>query len=348
MQIRSVYIVEPIDQGWIIERLMRDIASELTGRGIPTRIGTSNQYQGEEVIFNSRYLTALSDARAKVNSLFITHVDDRTKELQLCSSFKKFNSLVCLSPQDADFVAALNGSRAGVAGIDLPTRELKVRPMRLAMFSARYEDGRKNEQWIADYFRDKPATYRANFVFCFMGWGWETFCATLGEMEMNYEIYRYSRFTPGEYERYKEVLATMDTLIYLGFDGGAMSVYDAISAGLHVIAPDISYHRDLGDAVSLFQDQAGFYLEMDRLNEKTRGRKESLQRRSIGAYTDQLVAHWNTLIQGDITVEHLPEQQLASAAELVALNRARDRYKRLDFVRVRSAFIRLIQSFFMK
>lgn len=348
MQIRSVYIVEPIDQGWIIERLMRDIASELTERAIPTRIGTSSDYQGEEVIFNSRFLTALSDARAKVNSLFITHVDDRTKEFQLRSSFKKFNSLVCLSKQDADFVAALNGSRDGVAGIDLPARELKVRPMRLAMFSARYEDGRKNEQWIADYFRDKPTAYRENFVFCFMGWGWETFCATLGELEMNYEIYRYSRFTPGEYELYKEVLATMDTLIYLGFDGGAMSVYDAVSAGLHVIAPDISYHRGLGDAVSLFEDQAGFYLEMDRLNEKTQGRKESLQRRSIVAYTDQLVAHWNNLVQGGVTAEHMPEPRAASAAEAVALDRMRKQYKRLDFGRVRSAFIRSIQSLFIK
>jgi len=348
LEIQSVYVVEPIDQGWIIERLMRDIATELNRRGIATRIGTSGNYRGEEVVFNARYLTALSDTTAKVNSLFITHVDDKIKEMQLKASFKDFNSFVCMSAQDADFIAALNGSREGVVGINLPARDLNVKPMRIAMFSACYEDGRKNEQWIADYFRDKSAAYKENFIFCFMGWGWEAFCASLGKLEMNYEVYRYSRFTPGEYGLYKEVLATMDTLIYLGFDGGAMSIYDAINAGIEVIAPNISYHRDLGGAVSLFDDQVGFFAELDRLHLKNLERKEVLGRRSVVAYTDHLVAHWCSLFPQNKASEKRAETASLRPNETQALLLVRSHYKGLSLTRIRSAIIRLIQSVYIK
>ena len=132
--IRNVFIVEPENQGWIIERLMRDIAAELASRGIQTRIGKGNQYGGEDVIFNSRYLVALSETRARVNSLFITHVDDRMKEQELRASFGRFNSFVCMSPHDAGFVAALKGDSVGITGIELPARDLAVRPIRIAFF----------------------------------------------------------------------------------------------------------------------------------------------------------------------------------------------------------------------
>lgn len=343
-QIRSVYIVEPIDQGWIIERLMRDVATVLTKVGIATRIGTGDDYQGEEVIFNSRYLTAISVPQAKINSLFITHIDDMNKESQFKATIKDFNSFVCMSPQDANFVAALKGSRTGVSGIELPTRDLKVRPTRLAIFSACYDDGRKNERWITEYFRDKSTTSKQNFVFCFMGWGWEKFCSTMGELEMNYEIYRYSRFTPGEYDLYKEVLAKMDALLYLGFDGGAMCVYDAISANIDVIAPNISYHQNLLESVSLFDDKAGFFGHLDRLDREITSRKEALQRRSIDAYAEQLLAHWNSLVQVTSIVPEQPTKVTPETKDKQTLDLFRSHYKKLSLSRIRSAIIRKIQS----
>jgi len=342
--IQTVYIVEPEEQGWIIEHLMRDIAGELGRRGIPTRIGKGAGYAGEDVVFNSRFLTALSDERARVNSLFITHVDDCSKERELRTSFRRFNSFVCLSPQDADFVIAMKGDRGGVVGIELPPRELRVRPIRLAMFSARYDDGRKNEQWIVDYFRHKTTEQRGAFVFCFLGWGWESFCATLAGMEMNYEVYRYSRYAPGEYQLYQEALITADALIYLGFDGGAMSVYDAINAGVDILASNVSFHRGLGESVALFNDRDEFYRELDRLQARHAGRAAALQHRSIVAYTDRLVTHWNSLVTNDPARENEPAKIAPEHLERQTLEAFRGRYRRLSIGRIRSALIRWLQS----
>jgi hypothetical protein len=346
--IRTVYIVEPDGQEWIIDRLMRDVAGELGRRGISTRIGKGKGYAGEDVVFNSRFLTALSDERARVNSLFITHVDDSSKERELRTSFARFNSFVCLSPHDADFVTALKADGRGVVGIELPARELRVRPIRLALFSARYADGRKNERWIADYFRDKTPEQRSAFVCCFLGWGWESFCAQLAAMEMNYEIYRYSRYMLGEYELYKEALATVDAVVYPGFDGGAMSVYDALAAGVDMLASNISYHRGLGAGVTLFDDRAGFYRELDRLLARHAGRAETLRLRSIETYTDRLLSHWNSLLV-DHPVQPDPRPDAALCArEQEAVDSFRANYKRMDATRIRSALIRWLQSRFIR
>jgi hypothetical protein len=348
--VSSVFIVEPDNQGWIIERLMRDIAARLNARGIVTRIGNGDEYRGEEVIFNSRFLIALSDPRARVNSVFVTHVDDKVKEFELRSALGRFNSFVCLSPHDAEFVIALGGLAKSVAGIELPARESRVRPVRIVMFSARYEDGRKNEQWIIDFFRDKTAEQRGAFVFCFLGWGWESFCAELAALEMNYEIYRYSRFVPGEYELYKEILPTTDALIYLGFDGGAMSVYDAVSAGVDVIASDTSYHRGLGDSVTLFADRGGFYRELDRLLRRHEDRTSILEQRSIDSYVDRLLAHWQSVVAFDSGVAAIEPAIRTQRDEnhQDTLREFRQQYKRISFSRIRSALIRWLQNLLIR
>ncbi|MFO1218986.1 MAG: hypothetical protein U1E89_11485 [Burkholderiaceae bacterium] len=343
--IRRVFITQPIDQGWIIERLMSDVATELKTRGVAARIGTGEEYQGEEVIFNARFLTPKADPRAIVNSLFITHIDDGLKERELRAVFPKFNSFVCLSPHDAEFVAALKGDWNGIVGIELPARSSAVRPVRLAMFSARYEDGRKNEEWIVEYFRQRPQAFRTAFVFCFMGWGWEQFCSELAELDVNFEVYRYSRSTPGEYDLYRAVLPTMNALIYLGFDGGAMSVYDAVNAGLDVLATDLSYHKGLGDSVTLFDDRAGFFRELDRLQHRHAARLNVIERRSVTAYVDRLLSHWNEVANVGASVAPCNE---VGAPDAQALEAGRRRYKKLSLTRIRSAIIRSLQAFQFK
>jgi hypothetical protein len=343
--IGSVFIVEPKNSdNWIIERLMRDIAAELASRGVQTRIGISNQYDGEEVIFNSRYLVARFETRARVNSLFITHVDDRVKEQELRMSFTRFNSFVCMSPHDAEFVAALKGDHVGITGIELPARELSVRPIRIAFFSARYEDGRKNEQWIIDCFRSRSAEERAGVIFCFLGWEWETFCKKLAELDMNYEIFRYSRHLAGEYQLYKDALKSADLLIYPGFDGGAMSVYDALNSGIEVLASNISYHRGLGEQVSLFANKEEFSTRIDELLKRHSDRLQALRNRSIRAYVDRLLGHWSSVIDGSPAQPDSPTQVTPTARQQT-LQSFRAHYKpMMSPTRIRSFLIRWFQT----
>lgn len=337
--VRSVFIVEPQNHGWIIERLMRDLAEALKRRGLAVQIGPATLYAGEDAIFNSRYLQPFKDPRAKVRAVFITHVDDHIREIELRRTFGQFNSFVCLSKHDAEFVAALKGDGSGVIGLDLPPRDLTVRPIRLGMFSARYADGRKNERWITDYFQERPADHRTSFTFCFFGEDWEEYCAKMAKLDLNFEICRYSRQLPGEYQLYKERLPSLDFLIYLGFDGGAMSAYDAVNAGIDLLATNISYHRDLDEGALLMDNRDDFFAAMDRLHAKVAGRRAALASRSIETYSDRLLGHWESLVardgESDRNIEK-PSPDTATVSEF------RSRYKPLSYSRLRSALIRFL------
>lgn len=340
--IASVFIVEPDNQGWIIERLMRDIADALGARGVVTRIGPAQNYAGEEVIFNSRYLQPFCDPRARIASLFVTHIDDRLRERELRKILPQFDSFVCLSDHDAGFVAGLRGNDDGVVGIDLPARDLSVRPVQLGMFSAWYADGRKNESWITEYFADRSPEHRASFVFSFLGADWEPFLSRLAALDLNYHLIRYARSLPGEYQLYKEHLPRLDALFYLGFDGGAMSAYDAVSAGIDLIATNISYHRNLDDHATMLNTREDFFAALDALHSRVAARRAELARRSVEAYTDRLLSHWQALIAPPGQRQPTPRDASTKQNDADVVQEFRAHYKPLSYSRVRSALIRFL------
>lgn len=351
-KLKSVYIVEQYDQGWIIERLMRDIAEQLEKQGVNVAIGKIEGYSGEQVLLNSRYQLPFFDKRSKINSLFLTHIDDSIKELEVKNIAKKFDSILCLSPQDARYLSALigNDNKTSLIGIELPTRNDKVKPLNIAIFSARYKDGRKNEFWLVEHFKNKSTEYKNGFVIVLMGWGWEDFAKDLNDLDVNYNIIRYSRSMPGEYHAYKELLSAMDVMIYMGFDGGTMSVYDGIAAGVDVVVPNFSFHKELGSCVQTFDTQQEFYTILDSYYKKYSDRLIALQSRSIKVYVEKLMSHYNDLLSGckQISISDLSVNKNIQIADLDpnVLETFRSHYQRLSYERLRSYFIRKIQKLY--
>ena len=352
MKISSVFISEPINVGWIIEKLMRDIATELRVRGIRVTIGNAKQYDHEEVVFHSRYLYATPLSRAKVNSLFVTHVDDRLKEVELKNSFNKFNSFVCCSQHDAELLAGLGCRESMILGNDLPHRGGIFRPKKVAMFSERYSDGRKNENWLLEYFALASAAARKSIILCLIGYNWEVYCKKLADMGLSFELYRYDRSLSGEYEIQKSILSDMDYLIYPGFDGGAMCVYDAIFAGKKLIVADNGYHRGINGDTLLFSSKTDFFSCLDEIVESVRQREEILHQRSIERYVDNLMNHWQMTISGNIEFKdadlHAIDSQKPKNIEAADLNFLRSHYKKISARRFASSiyrsFIKLFKS----
>ena len=287
-----IFIVEPFNSGWIIEKLMRDIRDELVARGHHVNIGSPDEYQGEEVYFNSRYLYAAPQAKARVNSVFVTHIDDHGKESEIRRDFDKFDSFVCLSPQESGILRAMGCPPEKATGINLPPRaSMQVKRPRLCVLSARYPDGRKNERWLLEYFDANPDR-RDQLIICLMGYDWETFGVDLAKRGVSFEIYRYDRSLPDEYARQKALLQDMDYLICMGFDSGNMCCYDGLEVGLELILPNISYHQGLGRRGRLFDDRAGFFAELDEVAEAVIEADQVFEARGPKNYVAELLAHW--------------------------------------------------------
>lgn len=346
--IDSVFIAQAINVGWIIEKLMKDVAQCLEKRGVRVRIGNVNEYKGENVVFHSRYLYAKPIDSAILNSVFVTHIDDSLKEIEIKREFKRFDSFVCLSPSDADFLKGLGCPPKAAFGINLPHRGMSIRPIKFAVFSERYEDGRKNEDWILSYLRQLPQELKNGMVLCLFGYNWESFCIELASIGASYELYRYDRNLPGEYDFQKEILASTNYLLYPGFDGGAMCVYDAISSGVSLIVSEISYHKNLMSNAKTFRTKDEFYKIMDETLLGYSERIKIVEDRSIDGYVNNLMEHWQTIISMNIERNNDVKTVVDSESMITNKNQVsfyRSYYKKPTLRRISSALFRIIRKF---
>jgi hypothetical protein len=281
-----------MNMGWIIEKLMRDVTAELIKRGFEVNIGDESQYEGEDVFFHSRYLYSNYIVGPKINSLFVTHIDDSGKEFEIKNKFRNFESFVCMSPSDASVLRALGCKAEKTIGINLPHRGGTFIPLRFAIFSACYKDGRKNEKWLVEYLRNNPG-YAKDIIISLLGSEWQDYVLELKSLNVSAEWFNFSRNLIDEYELQKRELIKNDYLIYMGFDGGAMCLYDGIYSNLKLIFPRDGYHIGYRNDELYFNNKDDFFNVLDSVFGANAERKVFLESRNIVSYVDQLIHHWN-------------------------------------------------------
>ena len=337
---KSLFILEPKDYGWIVERLMRDIANELSNRGVVVNIGGQEEYNNEEIVLHSRYLSSVKIKEAKINSLWVTHIDDYFKIKRIKTLIPQFESIINMSPDDDNYLRSIYQSDINSIGINLPSRSNSIYPLRFAIFSACYPDGRKNEKWIAEFCSLLSPEKKKAVQFTFLGWGWGESAKIIDEYGINYEIVSFGRETPNEYAMYKEKLVNCDILLYAGFDGGSMSFYDGMELGLELIMPNISYHMGAQEFTTYFENKSELFELLDARIEKHIRRLTFLKERSIIGYCDTLIRHWNkTLGYGDKNNSQEKPVKIINR-EIYQLSQ-----QKLNFDRFRSSLIRLVSRY---
>ena len=343
--IESVFIVEPFNEGWIIEMLVRDIASQMRRLGIKVRIGPQESYDNETVAFHTRGYYFQPVVNAVLNSVLMTHMDDVYKEQEMLSIARKADSIVCMSEHNAEIMWSMGASPEKVIGNSLPHRGGTVRRPRVGIFSARYSDGRKNESWLINYFKKTPVDHRNKIIICLIGYDWESFGADLAKLGISFEIYRYDRGLPGEYERQKDIVAGLDKLLYIGFDGGSMSIYDGMHANVDMIFSDQCYHRELDKGMLLFSNEDEFFGLIDGVVFDVMSREEALAARSIDTYTSKLLTHWVGLIYPERYEVSLENKKLESKEYSTQLKEFRNNYRKPGLIDALRSFYRFIRRF---
>ena len=82
----SIYIsIDGVDPSWIVGVIARDIEENLNNIGYMCRLGPPTSYEGEEICHHMGYAYAAPFPKAKLNSVFVTHIDDSMKERELLS-----------------------------------------------------------------------------------------------------------------------------------------------------------------------------------------------------------------------------------------------------------------------
>lgn len=177
-----------------------------------------------------------------VNTLMVTHfLDSQYQRLNVLNAALKTADMgICFSQ---DMVNRFKGKITNHEKLTyiLPAHDgLKRRPLVIAILTKVYDDGRKREGMVYELSK---VIDKEKFAFRIMGEGWRP---TIQKMiDDGYEQIEY--FEEFDYNIHKSILDSSDYLLYTGDeDEGAMSVLDAVNAGLKTIAPVQGFHHDIG------------------------------------------------------------------------------------------------------
>lgn len=289
---KSVYInITKSTNSWIIGALSRDIKKELISLGYDCKTGAESPDTQYDICICMSYAYAKISKKAKHNSVFVTHIDDKFKEILVKKKLQDFDSIICMSSDDAEFLISLGFSSKKVFGLPLPIRSSMVKPIKLGIFSACYEDGRKNEEWLVDYFNYNNDL--RSIVLVFIGNNWGDFVTKLESLDLNFEWHRTSSSLHSEYEYQQNKLDNLDYYFYLGFDGGAMGTYDAYFRGINLIIAEGSYHEDIPDVENKITNYDDFKDALDHIIERQNKRINFYEKNSSAAYVKNLVKVWN-------------------------------------------------------
>jgi hypothetical protein len=285
------------DNDWIVGKIANDIKLEAERLGYACRCGKTEEYDNEEICYHMSYHLASPIPQAKHNSVFVTHIDDPCKEKVLCDLNGLFDSYICMSQEDAQYLIELGFDRNKVFGKTLPVRNTYLRPISIGIFSACYPDGRKNEQWLIDYCRQNSDSKLVNFVF--IGKGWNRVCDDLESLDCSYEWHNASRKMPYEYQFQQNKLSSLDYYIYMGMDGGAMGSYDAYAQDVPLCVTYDGFHKSIPNIDYPFDDKQSFFNQLDKIIQSHKQRITFYNDNSVSRYTEWILKVW----KGDIIQE---------------------------------------------
>ncbi len=284
---------------WIMGKIADDIQKNAEILGFSCRCGKTEDYQGEEICYHLNYAIAKPIKQARHNSVFYTHLNDVFQELNIVEEKDSFDSFICMSPEDSQYLIELGFDKSKVYGRVLPIRNSYIKPISIGIFSACYPDGRKNEQWLIDFCKNNEKARYANFVF--IGQGWDKVVKELESFDCSYEWHNVSRKLPFEYQFQQNQLSQLDYYIYMGMDGGAMGTYDAYAQCVPLCVTFDGFHKAIPDIDYQFDNKQTFFNELDRIVSKHYSRLSFFSTNNPENYVKWIIDVWQDKGENIIT-----------------------------------------------
>lgn len=316
------------NDSWIMGKISSDIQSVALAMGYQCRVGGFEDYDGEEIVYHMAYHVAVPIKKAEHNSVFYTHLNDALQEKNLFSIKNDFDSYICMSPEDAEYMIELGFDPNKVYGRTLPVRNTYIRPISIGIFSACYSDGRKNEQWLLDFCRERENAKLVNFVF--VGDGWGKVVDELHRLGCSFEWHDVSRSLPYEYQFQQNKLANLNYYLYMGMDGGAMGTYDAYAQDVPLCVTFDGFHKSIPDLNFSFDDKKSFFEEMDKIVSQHARRLNFYK-----TYTAENYVTWLLKVWTGQKPESISEEDKRCIGYDSVLDKKRDQYYKLNLIRVR-------------
>ena len=231
------------DSAWIIAAIAKQWQKELLTYGHEVTIDSqgadrTSQIHIHFIADNAR----LVDGR--LNIVFVTHLDFYWKILNCIQLYRKGVSFVCMS-KHTESVLRKFMPRAQIFTITPQSLHFGSIPIpkkiTFGLFFRLYDDNRKNRSAIETLVNTVTENRsRANLLI--YGAGFESILHGKPADSIT-----YIPIAPGQFDvkSYRSYLTMCDYVVHFGRDEGAISILDAATLGIPVLATNQGYHRDI-------------------------------------------------------------------------------------------------------
>jgi len=249
---------------------------------------------GYDVIHHFIY-TMAAPTTACATTAMVTHVDSRSKLVKVKSLLNNEVGAICMSQHTKEFINfELNNLWADNLHVVSPIPmigEIK-RKIRLAYVSNSYSDGRKRESLLIEFLTKVDPEW---LQISLMGIGLEAVHEALFDNSIETVYTNYFDIT-----KYNELLRSCDYFIYLGLDEGAISILDAVAAGVKVITTNQGFHREIKSSRVNFVESADDFRNIlnGEISEKIAQRNGS----RYGQWNNFALQHlqiWRRMLDGE-------------------------------------------------
>jgi len=171
------------------------------------------------------------------DTLMITHIDNLDKLHRLEKQLVNAKMGICMSRETMDTLSNLGIPRNKLSYIN-PAHDGVIFPKQkvIGITCRVQEDGRKREHFLSKLALDIDPYF---YSFKIMGDGWHN---QVDELRKNgFQVDYTDHF---DYNKYTELIPSLDYYLYMGQDEGQMGFVDALAAGVETIATPQGYHMD--------------------------------------------------------------------------------------------------------
>lgn len=283
------------DNGWILEKIANKLEENLKLMGIEVK---KTDFFDKQADVN-HYISygALSEAyhdhnfSKSIKTSMITHIDCSMK-LKMIKMQSDCNTMgICMSRETMDKLAIYGIPREKICYIN-PAQDGEIKPKKFTLGITHKThttiDHRKRTEVLLDICREIDSHY---FKFKIMGSGWGEIVNEMRNME--FEVEYFGEF---DYDRYKELVPTLDYYLFFGYDEGSMGYLDALAAGVETIVTPQGFHLDIPEGITYPCETINeFVATLNSIKRKKEKRVNSIESLTWQAYAEKHLEVWNYL-----------------------------------------------------
>jgi len=253
------------DMEWILGKFARRLQENLEKMNIKATISERRNPSAD--INHHVMFDFLNFVKHPNDTFMIAHVDQYWHVDLLKDRLKKSGMGICMSEETMNKLVSYGLPRNKLCYIN-PAQDGVIKPRKIVVGITHRcyskTDFRKRERFLLDILKCVETDF---FRFEIMGSGWDDIVSEMQEngVEVNY----YPEF---DYNRYTELMPTLDYYLYFGTDEGNMGYLDALAAGVKTIVTPQGFHLDARNGITYPCDTLDDYV--DTFNKICQEKKE--------------------------------------------------------------------------